>query len=93
MRVKAISGAWPYAAGDVNHRALLTHMGKYQARVCRDAIVARATSGLESSISAPWSRYAAGSFSIGGKEVIFPLSAAIFLLKFSLCLSRQQHRR
>jgi pyruvate/2-oxoglutarate dehydrogenase complex dihydrolipoamide dehydrogenase (E3) component len=33
---------WLYAAGDVNHRALLTHMGKYQARVCGDAIVARA---------------------------------------------------
>jgi dihydrolipoamide dehydrogenase len=42
MRVKAIAGAWLYAARDVNHRALLTHMGKYQARVCGDAIVARA---------------------------------------------------
>ncbi|HEU0100734.1 MAG TPA: NAD(P)/FAD-dependent oxidoreductase [Mycobacteriales bacterium] len=34
---------WLYAAGDVNGRALLTHMGKYQARVCGDVIVARAT--------------------------------------------------
>ncbi|HEX8006830.1 MAG TPA: pyridine nucleotide-disulfide oxidoreductase, partial [Trebonia sp.] len=33
---------WLYAAGDVNHLALLTHMGKYQARVCGDAIAARA---------------------------------------------------
>jgi pyruvate/2-oxoglutarate dehydrogenase complex dihydrolipoamide dehydrogenase (E3) component len=33
---------WLYAAGDVNHRALLTHMGKYQARVCGDESVARA---------------------------------------------------
>jgi pyruvate/2-oxoglutarate dehydrogenase complex dihydrolipoamide dehydrogenase (E3) component len=33
---------WLYAAGDVNHRALLTHQGKYQARVCGDVIVARA---------------------------------------------------
>jgi dihydrolipoamide dehydrogenase len=36
------AGGWLYAAGDVNHLALLTHMGKYQARVCGDAIAARA---------------------------------------------------
>ncbi len=33
---------WLYAVGDVNGRNLLTHMGKYQARICGDAIVARA---------------------------------------------------
>ncbi len=33
---------WLYAAGDVNGRALLTHMGKYQGRVCGDVIAARA---------------------------------------------------
>jgi pyruvate/2-oxoglutarate dehydrogenase complex dihydrolipoamide dehydrogenase (E3) component len=33
---------WLYAAGDVNRRVLLTHQGKYQARVAGDAIVARA---------------------------------------------------
>ena len=33
---------WLYAAGDVNGRALLTHMGKYQARVAGDVIAARA---------------------------------------------------
>ena len=42
MRVTAVHGGWLYAAGDVNHLALLTHMGKYQARVCGDAIAARA---------------------------------------------------
>jgi pyruvate/2-oxoglutarate dehydrogenase complex dihydrolipoamide dehydrogenase (E3) component len=33
---------WLYAAGDVNHRALLTHMGKYQARIVGRVIAARA---------------------------------------------------
>ena len=33
---------WIWAVGDVNHRALLTHQGKYQARAAGDAIVARA---------------------------------------------------
>jgi pyruvate/2-oxoglutarate dehydrogenase complex dihydrolipoamide dehydrogenase (E3) component len=42
MRVPAVEGGWLYAAGDVNHLALLTHMGKYQARICGDAIAARA---------------------------------------------------
>ena len=30
---------WLYAIGDVNGRALLTHMGKYQARVAADTIL------------------------------------------------------
>lgn len=33
---------WLYAVGDVNHRAILTHQGKYQARAAGDAIAARA---------------------------------------------------
>ena len=32
---------WLYAIGDVNGRALLTHMGKYQGRVAADAILGR----------------------------------------------------
>ncbi|RKR73778.1 dihydrolipoyl dehydrogenase family protein [Frondihabitans australicus] len=33
---------WLYAVGDVNHRALLTHQGKYQARAAGVVIAARA---------------------------------------------------
>jgi dihydrolipoamide dehydrogenase len=33
---------WLYAVGDLNGRNLLTHMGKYQGRVCGDVIAARA---------------------------------------------------
>jgi pyruvate/2-oxoglutarate dehydrogenase complex dihydrolipoamide dehydrogenase (E3) component len=33
------AGDWLYAIGDVNGRALLTHMGKYQARVAADTIL------------------------------------------------------
>ncbi|MBP5941416.1 NAD(P)/FAD-dependent oxidoreductase [Streptomyces sp. LBUM 1476] len=32
---------WLYAVGDANHRALLTHQGKYQARIAGAAIAAR----------------------------------------------------
>jgi dihydrolipoamide dehydrogenase len=34
---------WLYAIGDVNGRALLTHMGKYQARIAADAILGKPT--------------------------------------------------
>ncbi|MFG2267360.1 dihydrolipoyl dehydrogenase family protein [Streptomyces sp. NPDC048720] len=40
--VRAADGTWLYAIGDVCGRALLTHMGKYQARIAGDAIAARA---------------------------------------------------
>ena len=52
MRVKGCGGGWLYAAGDVNHRALLTHQGKYQARVCGDVIAARAGGEVA---PGPWS--------------------------------------
>ncbi|HET9074157.1 MAG TPA: NAD(P)/FAD-dependent oxidoreductase [Solirubrobacteraceae bacterium] len=35
-------GDWLYAVGDLNGRALLTHMGKYQARIAGAVIAARA---------------------------------------------------
>jgi pyruvate/2-oxoglutarate dehydrogenase complex dihydrolipoamide dehydrogenase (E3) component len=35
-------GDWLYAVGDINGRALLTHMGKYQGRIAGDVIAARA---------------------------------------------------
>lgn len=40
--VTGVDGAWLYAIGDVNGRALLTHMGKYQARIAGAVIAARA---------------------------------------------------
>ena len=43
---------WLYAVGDVNHRALLTHQGKYQARAAGDVIVARSKQATVD--DAPW---------------------------------------
>jgi pyruvate/2-oxoglutarate dehydrogenase complex dihydrolipoamide dehydrogenase (E3) component len=42
MRATAVPDGWLYAVGDVNGRNLLTHMGKYQARIAADVIAARA---------------------------------------------------
>ena len=41
MRATAVDGGWLYAIGDVNGRVLLTHMGKYQARVAADVIMGK----------------------------------------------------
>jgi dihydrolipoamide dehydrogenase len=41
MCAKDVAGDWLYAVGDVNGRALLTHMGKYQARAAADTILGR----------------------------------------------------
>lgn len=48
---------WLYATGDVNHRALLTHQGKYQARAAGDVIAARAKG--EPVDDALWGRHVA----------------------------------
>jgi len=69
-RVKSVPSGWLYAAGDVNHRILLTHMGKYQARVCGDAIAARAKGELNG-WPKPWSRWAATADHAAVPQVVF----------------------
>lgn len=66
MRATAIEGGWLYAVGDVNGRALLTHMGKYQARVCGDVIAARARGERD---DLPGLRDRAGTY--GPPQVVF----------------------
>jgi len=81
MRVKEVPGGWLYAAGDVNQRSLLTHMGKYQARVCGDVIAARAKGDPEASAPAPWTKHAATADAWAVPQVIFsdPEVAAVGL--------------
>jgi len=81
LRVKEVTGGWLYAVGDLNHRALLTHMGKYQARVCGDVIAARAKGNPEASTPEPWSKYSATANVWAVPQVIFsdPEIAAVGL--------------
>jgi dihydrolipoamide dehydrogenase len=39
MRMRVPGHPWLYAIGDINGRALLTHMGKYQARLAADCVL------------------------------------------------------
>jgi dihydrolipoamide dehydrogenase len=60
---------WLYAVGDVNHRALLTHQGKYQARAAGDVIAARAH-GNEVS-DRPWGAHVASADHAAVPQVTF----------------------
>ncbi|MGV9560120.1 dihydrolipoyl dehydrogenase family protein [Streptomyces sp. NPDC003401] len=71
---------WLYAVGDVNHRALLTHQGKYQARIAGAAIAARASGGTDPD-SGPWGAHAATADHGAVPQVVFtdPEAAAVGL--------------
>lgn len=63
---------WLHAAGDVTGNALLTHMGKYHARACGGAIVARARGELRG-VPEPWSRHAATARHDAVTQVVYTI--------------------
>ncbi|MGV9194901.1 dihydrolipoyl dehydrogenase family protein [Microbacterium sp. MC2] len=67
LQVVGVDGL--YAVGDVNHRALLTHQGKYQARVTGDAIAARARGGQVD--AGAWGAHAATADHDAVPQVVF----------------------
>ncbi|MEU1788507.1 NAD(P)/FAD-dependent oxidoreductase [Streptomyces sparsogenes] len=69
-RVSDVPGGWLYAVGDVNHRALMTHQGKYQARVAGAAIGARAQ-GVPLLETDPWGAHAATADTAAVPQVVF----------------------
>ncbi|MGP3535605.1 dihydrolipoyl dehydrogenase family protein [Microbacterium sp. RD1] len=75
-----VSGTdWLYAVGDVNHRVLLTHQGKYQARAAGDVIAARAKG--EPVQDAPWGAHVATADHAAVPQVTFtdPVVASVGL--------------
>ncbi|THG28578.1 dihydrolipoyl dehydrogenase family protein [Naasia lichenicola] len=60
---------WLYAVGDVNHRALLTHQGKYQARAAGEVIAARAQDRTVD--DAPWGLHVATADNEAVPQVTF----------------------
>ena len=53
LRAVGVAGGWLYAVGDVNGRAPLTHMGKYQARLASDAILGREVNAFADTRAVP----------------------------------------
>jgi len=52
-RIKVARSDWLYAVGDVNGRALLTHMGKYQAWVAAENVLGREVEAVAEAIGSP----------------------------------------
>ncbi|WP_137991899.1 dihydrolipoyl dehydrogenase family protein [Streptomyces vilmorinianum] len=71
---------WLYAVGDVNHRALMTHQGKYQARIAGAAIAARAA-GVALLETDRWGAHAATADHAAVTQVVFtdPEAASVGL--------------
>ncbi|WP_426321110.1 dihydrolipoyl dehydrogenase family protein [Microbacterium sp. E-13] len=67
LRVRGVD--WLYGVGDVNHRALLTHQGKYQGRIAGDVIAARARAAEVD--EAPWGAHVATADHAAVPQVIF----------------------
>jgi pyruvate/2-oxoglutarate dehydrogenase complex dihydrolipoamide dehydrogenase (E3) component len=78
-QVTGVPGGWLYACGDVNHRALLTHQGKYQGRMAGAAIGARANG--QAVDDAPWGAHVATADHGAVPQVVFtdPEVAAVGL--------------
>jgi len=53
LRVAGVDGGWLYAAGDLNGRALLTHQGKYQARLVGDIVAGKERSAWADHTAVP----------------------------------------
>jgi pyruvate/2-oxoglutarate dehydrogenase complex dihydrolipoamide dehydrogenase (E3) component len=53
LRASGVPGGWLYAVGDCNGKALLTHMGKYQARIAGDVIAGRDITDRASTSAVP----------------------------------------
>lgn len=68
-RVTGVPDGWLYAVGDVNHRALLTHQGKYQGRVAGAAIAARV--GGRQVRAGAWGAHAATADQAAVPQVVF----------------------
>lgn len=80
LRVEGVHGGWLYAVGDANGRALLTHQGKYQARVAGAAIAARAA-GVPLLETDRWGAHAATADHDAVPQVVFtdPEAASVGL--------------
>jgi pyruvate/2-oxoglutarate dehydrogenase complex dihydrolipoamide dehydrogenase (E3) component len=73
-----VSGSdWLYAVGDVNGRALLTHMGKYQARIAGDHILGKDVAATADRLGSPRVTFTDPEVAAVGKTLDQALDAGI----------------
>ncbi|TDC26423.1 NAD(P)/FAD-dependent oxidoreductase [Streptomyces sp. 8K308] len=92
LRVTGVADGWLYCAGDPNHRALLTHQGKYQARIAGAAIASRAAGRPVD--DAAWGPCAATADHAAVPQVVFtePEVASVGLTAAAAEAAGRRHR-
>ena len=76
-RMRVGGREWLYAVGDVNGRALLTHMGKYQAWVAAENVLGRPASAIAEAIGSPRVTFTDPQVSAVGKTLAEAKDAGI----------------
>jgi pyruvate/2-oxoglutarate dehydrogenase complex dihydrolipoamide dehydrogenase (E3) component len=71
MAVKSVPEEWLFAIGDMNGRVMTTHMGKYQARVAADNIIARVKGTEITPKGEGWNKYTAFADRTAISQIIF----------------------
>lgn len=72
MCVTSVQGGWLYALGDVNGRALMTHIAMYQGRILAGSIVAKSKGTYEADIAAQeWDKLVAKPKGLAIAQAIF----------------------
>lgn len=70
--VTTVAGGWLYAVGDLNGRALMTHIAKYQAKLAGNSIVAKVNGTYKSTVnSQPWDKLTAKPTGLAIAQAIF----------------------
>jgi len=80
--VQGVEGDWLYALGDINQRALLTHIANYEARASAHAIIAHANGNLTSNNNngedarssnsyEPWNKWVSTADHVAVPQVLF----------------------
>ncbi|NYE95807.1 dihydrolipoamide dehydrogenase [Psychromicrobium silvestre] len=67
---KVTGSDWLYAVGDAAGKVLLTHQGKYEARITGDAIAAKVKGSFDG-VAAPWSKFAQTADHYAVPSVVF----------------------
>jgi pyruvate/2-oxoglutarate dehydrogenase complex dihydrolipoamide dehydrogenase (E3) component len=76
-RMRVGGREWLYAVGDVNGRALLTHMGKYQAWVAAENLLGRPATAVAEAIGSPRVTFTDPQVSAAGKTLAEAEAAGI----------------
>lgn len=91
QRMRVGGREWLYAVGDVNGRALLTHMGKYQAWVASENLLGRPTEAVAAGLGSPRVTFTDPQVAAVGKTLAEAREAGLDAVLAAVPLPRLRH--